>query len=180
MYILALMGQLPDLSFSQQGGKYLENFYILCVRNYAKTLTNLPTDLQVRSHWATGLPIVIHSMAKTASISGPLHAALTLGENGWESGKNVTSNQGEETSNSRHPLVAQTIDRSAHHLTFSFFFADTRMALSPLRSIFALNSWTEHEIQAKRDFKPREIFGSCWGNTSTKIWKKWKSYIYTF
>ena len=153
MYILALMGQLPDLSFSQQGGKHLENFYILCVRNYAKTLTNSPTDLQVLSHWATGLPIVIHSVAKTASISGPLHAALTLGENGWESGKNVTSDQGEEMSNSWHPLVAQTIDRSAHHLTFSFFFADTRMALIPLCSIFTLNSWTEHEIPAKERFQ---------------------------
>lgn len=70
MYILALMFQLPDLSFSQQGGKHLENFYILCVRNYAKTLTNLATDLQILSHRATGLAVVIHSVAKIASISG--------------------------------------------------------------------------------------------------------------
>lgn len=114
------MFQLPDLSFSQQGGKHLENFYMLCVRNYAKTLTSLATDLQILSHWATSLAVVIHSVAKIASISGPPDAGLTLGENGWQRGQDVTSDQDEEMSSGRHPLVAQTIDRSAHHLTFFF------------------------------------------------------------
>lgn len=70
MYILALMFQLPDLSFSQQGGKHLEEVHILCVRNYAKTLTNLATDLQMtKSFEQLVLAVVIHSVAKIASMS---------------------------------------------------------------------------------------------------------------
>lgn len=161
MYILALMFQLPDLSFSQQGGKHLENFYMLCVRNYAKTLTSLATDLQILSHWATSLAVVIHSVAKIASISGPPDAGLTLGENGWQRGQDVTSDQDEEMSSGRHPLVAQTIDRSAHHLTF-FFLLCRYLDDSPVHSIFTLNSWTEHEIPAKRDFRTL-LFGSLLG-----------------
>ena len=64
-------------------------FYLLCVRNYAKTLTTLPTDLQILSHWATGAPIVIHSVAKTAFTSGPFDTALRLGGKWWSS-KDVT------------------------------------------------------------------------------------------
>ena len=70
-------------------------FYLLCVRNYAETLATLPTDLQILSHWATGAPIFIHSVAKTAFTSGPLDTALTLGGKRW-SCKDITSALGEE------------------------------------------------------------------------------------
>ena len=153
-------------------------FYLICVRNYAETLTTLPTDLQILSHWATGVPIVIHSVAKTAFTSGPLDTALRLGGKWWSS-KDVTLLWVRRRGPRSAPVSCANYLSLCSPPHLSFFFADTRMALSLLRSIFTLNSRTEHEVPARRYFRTL-LFGSCWDYTSTKIWKKWKSYVYTF